>query len=62
MTPEETAIRQSLEIINNTIQDLCKRRDLLAAQLPKAPREVMPRFFGGKKIEDTSGRKRKAAA
>ena len=59
MTPEEIALRQSLEIINDAIQDLCKRRDLLAGQLPKTPRQVMSTHFMGRLIKKSSPRKKK---
>lgn len=56
MSPTEIALRQSLEIINTTIQELCKRRDILAGQLPKAPKQVTGKYFMGKEIKESSWR------
>lgn len=50
LSPIELALRQSLEIINGTIQDLCKRRDLLASQLPSAPKQGPRTHFMGELI------------
>ena len=38
MTPEELATRQSLEIIDSAIKELCLRRDQLVSSLPETPR------------------------
>ena len=56
MSPEEIALRQSLEIMQNAIKDLCLRRDQLAAQLPKAPKQVTGKYFMGMEIKESSWR------
>jgi len=63
MTPEELVTRQSLEILNNTILDLCLRRDQLAASLPRMPRpKPMTHGFNGMEIKQGGGVKRKKQA
>lgn len=62
LSPHEMLIRQSIEILQNTINDLCKRRDLLAAQLPNAPRQKMPTHFKGKEIRKGGGKMTKEKA
>ena len=59
LSPEDIAIRQSLEIIESTIQDLCMRRDMLAGQLSKAPRQVMSTHFMGRLIKPSTRKNRK---
>ena len=59
MSLEEIALRQSLEIINNTIQDLCLRRDMLAGLLQKAPKQVMSTHFRGRLIKASTRRNKK---
>ena len=39
MTSTEIALRQSLELLNATIQSICVQRDLIACQLPNAPKQ-----------------------
>ncbi len=52
MDAHEMLIRQSLMVLQaTTIDDLCKRRDQLAAQLPNTPKPVMPKFIGGLEIK-----------
>lgn len=51
MDNQELILRQSLLVLQSTIDDLCKRRDQLAAQLPNAPKPVMPKFFNGREIK-----------
>jgi len=55
----EIALRQSIEIIQKTITDLCLRRDTLVAALPNTPRQKMPTHFMGKLIKATGPVKRK---
>lgn len=51
MDAHEMILRQSLLVLQATIDDLCKRRDQIAAQLPNAPKPVMPKFFNGREIK-----------
>jgi hypothetical protein len=53
----ELALRRSLEMLNITIQQLCKQRDLLAAQLPAAPRRRMPATLDGVQVRKTKPRR-----
>ena len=48
----EKTIRQSIEALQKSINELCKQRDALAAMLPDAPREPM------KKISPITGKPR----
>lgn len=60
MTMDEKIIRQSIEVYQHTIEDLCRRRDALAAMLPNAPRQ--PRLthgHDGTEIKQGGGKKRK---
>ena len=59
MDPNEQLLRQSLLVLQATIDDLCKRRDQIAAQLPNAPRPVSPKFFMGIEIKQGGGKKKK---
>lgn len=64
MTMDEKIIRQSIAVYQATIEDLCRRRDALAAMLPNAP---MPRPMTinpatGREIKQGGGKKRKANA
>ena len=58
MTPEEFAVRRSLEIIDATIKALCLQRDLLAASLPNAPKPKISRVcpVSGMEIKKGGGR------
>ena len=60
MTATEIALRQSLELLNTTIQSLCLRRDLIASQLPNAPKQKMPTHSStGMEIKLGGGKRRK---
>lgn len=64
MPMEEVIIRQSIELIQATIDDLRRRRDALAAALPNAPRPVMMKInpVTGREIKQGGGKKRKVEA
>ena len=60
MTATEIAMRQSLELLNTTIQSLCLQRDLIASQLPNAPRQKMlTHLSNGMEIKLGGGKRRK---
>jgi len=59
LNPTELALLQSLEILNTTIQELCRRRDILAAQLPKAPKQSVPKYMFGLEVKQGGMDKRK---
>lgn len=60
MTMDEKIIRQSIEVLQGTIEDLCRRRDALAAALPRAPRPAKVTHINGVEIKQGGGKKRKA--
>ena len=61
LSPSDLALRQALEILNATIHDLCVRRDILASQLPDAPKQKARKFLScGLEIKPGGGKKRKA--
>lgn len=63
MTATEIAQRQSLKIINDTIQALCVQRDLIVSQLPNAPkRKVLTHLSNGMEIKPGGGKRRKRVA
>lgn len=49
-TPHELALMRSLQVLEHTIQHLCKERDALAAQLPKRPVPRMGKQLDGVEI------------
>lgn len=61
MTMDEKIIRQSIAVYQATIEDLCRRRDDLAAMLPNAPKQKpMTHGYMGMEIRQGGGKKRKA--
>jgi len=62
MDSQEIALRQSLEIVNATIRDLCLRRDQIAASLPNAPRPKRMTHICGLEIKQGGGVKRRKQA
>lgn len=57
MSTAEVALRQSLELINATIHDLCVRRDMIASQLPDSPKNKDQKTgFGGMEIKLGGGK------
>lgn len=59
MTPDELSIRQSLEIINETIRGLCLRRDQLASMLPNTKPAPRLKTIMGMEIKPGGGKRRK---
>lgn len=60
MTMDEKIIRQAIEVMQATIDDLCRRRNELAAMLPNAPRQKMSMIgAGGGEVKKGGGKKRK---
>lgn len=62
MTMDEIIIRQSIEVLQSTIEDLCRKRDALAAALPDAPRPKTVTHICGREIKQGGGKKRKVTA
>lgn len=62
MTMDEKIIRQSIAVYQATIEDLCRRRDELAAMLPNAQKPIMRKVspITGKEYKQGGGKKRKA--
>jgi hypothetical protein len=58
MTPEETALRQSYEILQATIDALCLRRDQIGAQLPNARKPAKISEIGGIEIKPSKVRRK----
>ena len=62
MTSTEIALRQSLELLNATIQSLCVQRDLIACQLPNAPKQKpITHLSSGMEIKLGGGKRGKRA-
>lgn len=62
MTATEIALRQSLELLNATIQSLCVQRDLIACQLPNAPKQKpITHLSSGMEIKLGGGKRGKRA-
>ncbi len=59
MTMDEKIIRQSIEVLQATIEDLCRRRDALASALPNAPKPAKITHVNGMEIKQGGGKKRK---
>ena len=60
MTATEIALRQSLELLNTTIQSICVQRDLIACQLPNAPKQKpITHLSNGMEIKLGGGKRRK---
>lgn len=61
MTMDEIIIRQSIEVLQSTIEDLCLKRDALAAALPNAPRPAVMKInpVTGREIKQGGGKRGK---
>ena len=59
MTMDEIIIRQSIEVLQSTIEELCRKRDALAAALPDAPRPRMVTHICGREIKQGGGKRGK---
>lgn len=64
MTMDEIIIRRSIEVLQSTIEDLCRKRDALADALPNAPRPAVIKTcpFTGGEIKQGGGKKRRKEA
>ena len=61
MDAQELATRQALEIMHETIQSLCLRRDQLAATLPRPKKAAPVQSICGMEIKAGGGKRRKKA-
>lgn len=61
MTMDEKIIRQSIEVLQSTIEDLCLKRNALVAALPNAPKPQKVTHICGMEIKQGGGKKRKVS-